>query len=67
MIVFLASLPAEQHKTVEEQLVHGHRLGLEPQDVFRQIVLGEKKLLYAFEERAKNSNIYEMVVLWPFR
>lgn len=62
MIVFLASLPAEQQKTAEEQLIHGHKLGFETQDVFCQILLVNKKGLSAIEQRAKKLDEYESAV-----
>jgi hypothetical protein len=58
IITFLASLSAEDSQTAERQLIDGHKLGLEPQEVFRQIVLIKKKLLRLFEERAADPNAY---------
>jgi hypothetical protein len=58
MITFLASLSEEDSQTAERQLVDGHKLGLEPQNVFPRIVLSKKKLLRIFEERGNDPHAY---------
>lgn len=39
MVSFFASLPENESKTAERQMVEGEKLGLEPLDVFHQIVV----------------------------
>jgi len=62
MVVFLASLPEKENRQAEWQLVYGHKLGLEPLKVFRQIVKGKGKKLRSFQQRADNPATYAVAL-----